>query len=78
MNVIGTGAQKHPKRIELKRKCKQCRGPIVLGIQKGVPLAQYESEVFCSSVCAKEFHGVTHSPPPAPKREPMVKGRRKK
>ena len=38
--------------------CKQCSGPVVIAMQKGVPLSYYANEEFCSANCCRDFHGV--------------------
>lgn len=53
-----------PEAITLKRKCKQCRGPITISMQRGVPRELYLSELFCSTECCKDYHGVPHTSPP--------------
>ena len=55
-----------PRRLTLG-KCKQCGEQVVVSMQKGVPIAAYENEEFCSAACCKDFHGVEHyTPGPAP------------
>jgi hypothetical protein len=66
-----------PKTLELG-PCKQCGKQVVVAIQKGVPLSLYQVEEFCSSVCAKTFHGVELTSPSEPRRRTMIESKEKK
>jgi len=50
-----------PKTLTLG-ECIQCGKPVVVALQKGVPLAYYEDETFCSATCARDHHGVERPP----------------
>lgn len=52
-----------PKMLTLG-DCRQCGGPVVISMQKGVPLSAYAGEEFCSSVCCRRFHGVVMASDP--------------
>ena len=45
-----------PKKLE-GGKCKVCKKPRVINMQKNVPVEQYLSDPFCSSECARKFYG---------------------
>lgn len=45
-----------PKTLEAGR-CKVCKKPRVINMQKGVPVEEYLSDPFCSSACARKFYG---------------------